>query len=58
MCIQNPGSGWALLPPGFALVSLTHDFLFSGNERSRSLSFSLDKPADEDDAYDFNTDYV
>ncbi|NXB94384.1 GNL3 protein, partial [Vidua chalybeata] len=44
--------------PGFALVSLTHDFLFSGNERSRSLSFSLDKPADEDDAYDFNTDYV
>ncbi|NWX54053.1 GNL3 protein, partial [Promerops cafer] len=43
---------------GFALVSLTHDFLFSGNERSRSLSFSLDKPADEDDAYDFNTDYV
>ncbi|NXQ27112.1 GNL3 protein, partial [Alaudala cheleensis] len=29
-----------------------------GNERSRSLSFSLDKPADEDDAYDFNTDYV
>ncbi|NXI06289.1 GNL3 protein, partial [Pachycephala philippinensis] len=41
-----------------ALVSLTHDFLFSGNERSRSLSFSLDKPADEDDAYDFNTDYV
>ncbi|NXQ57972.1 GNL3 protein, partial [Anthoscopus minutus] len=30
----------------------------SGNERSRSLSFSLDKPADEDDAYDFNTDYV
>ncbi|NXC98080.1 GNL3 protein, partial [Certhia familiaris] len=45
--------------PGFALVSLTHDFLFSGNEdRSRSLSFSSDKPADEDDAYDFNTDYV
>ncbi|NXP59474.1 GNL3 protein, partial [Chloropsis cyanopogon] len=42
----------------FALISLTHDFLFSGNERSRSLSFSLDKPADEDDAYDFNTDYV
>ncbi|NWV81247.1 GNL3 protein, partial [Dasyornis broadbenti] len=30
----------------------------AGNERSRSLSFSLDKPADEDDAYDFNTDYV
>ncbi|NWV58557.1 GNL3 protein, partial [Malurus elegans] len=29
-----------------------------GNEHSRSLSFSLDKPADEDDAYDFNTDYV
>ncbi|NXX71345.1 GNL3 protein, partial [Spizella passerina] len=43
---------------GFALVSLTHVCLFSGNERSRSLSFSLDKPADEDDAYDFNTDYV
>ncbi|NXK58995.1 GNL3 protein, partial [Sylvietta virens] len=43
---------------GFALVSLTRDFLFSGNERSRSLSFSLDKPADEDDAYDFNTDYM
>ncbi|NXU10986.1 GNL3 protein, partial [Pardalotus punctatus] len=41
-----------------ALVSLTQDFLFSGNEHSRSLSFSLDKPADEDDAYDFNTDYV
>ncbi|NWH33571.1 GNL3 protein, partial [Chloropsis hardwickii] len=49
---------WALVPPGFAPVSLTQDFLFSGNERSRSLSFSLDKPADEDDAYDFNTDYV
>ncbi|NXQ14001.1 GNL3 protein, partial [Peucedramus taeniatus] len=30
----------------------------AGNERSRSLSFSLDKPADEDDAYDFNTDYM
>ncbi|NXS80120.1 GNL3 protein, partial [Erpornis zantholeuca] len=30
----------------------------AGNERSRLLSFSLDKPADEDDAYDFNTDYV
>ncbi|NWS79999.1 GNL3 protein, partial [Toxostoma redivivum] len=30
----------------------------AGNERSRSLSFSLDKPVDEDDAYDFNTDYV
>ncbi|NXC70232.1 GNL3 protein, partial [Anhinga anhinga] len=38
-----------------ALVSLTHDFLFS---ESNSLSFSLDKTADEDDAYDFNTDYV
>ncbi|NWZ01788.1 GNL3 protein, partial [Loxia curvirostra] len=50
--------GWALVPPGFALVLLTHDFLFSGSERSRSLSFSVDKPADEDDAYDFNTDYV
>ncbi|NXO67357.1 GNL3 protein, partial [Phainopepla nitens] len=43
---------------GSALLSVTHDFLFSGNERSRSVSFSLDKPADEDDAYDFNTDYV
>ncbi|NXD25431.1 GNL3 protein, partial [Spelaeornis formosus] len=43
---------------GSALVSLTRDFLFSGNERPRSLSFSLDKPADEEDAYDFNTDYV
>uniref|UniRef100_A0A8C0VRW2 Guanine nucleotide-binding protein-like 3 n=1 Tax=Cyanistes caeruleus TaxID=156563 RepID=A0A8C0VRW2_CYACU len=50
--------GWALVPPGFALVSLTHDCLFTENERSRSLSFSLDKPVDEDDAYDFNTDYV
>ncbi|XP_009980414.1 PREDICTED: guanine nucleotide-binding protein-like 3, partial [Tauraco erythrolophus] len=27
-------------------------------EHSNSLSFSLDKTADEDDAYDFNTDYV
>ncbi|NXG19917.1 GNL3 protein, partial [Grallaria varia] len=27
-------------------------------EPSTSLSFSLDKPAEEDDAYDFNTDYV
>ncbi|NXC23467.1 GNL3 protein, partial [Campylorhamphus procurvoides] len=27
-------------------------------EHSTSLSFSLDKPAEEDDAYDFNTDYV
>ncbi|NXK10820.1 GNL3 protein, partial [Herpetotheres cachinnans] len=41
-----------------ALVSLTHDFLFSESEHSHSLSFSLDKTADEDDAYDFNTDYV
>ncbi|NXJ97664.1 GNL3 protein, partial [Corythaixoides concolor] len=41
-----------------ALASLTHDFLFSESERSNSLSFSLDKTADEDDAYDFNTDYV
>ncbi|NXO23289.1 GNL3 protein, partial [Cisticola juncidis] len=30
----------------------------AGNERSRSLSISLDKPAEDDDAYDFNTDYV
>ncbi|KFO04559.1 Guanine nucleotide-binding protein-like 3, partial [Balearica regulorum gibbericeps] len=28
------------------------------NEHSNALSFSLDKTADEDDAYDFNTDYV
>ncbi|XP_040446114.1 guanine nucleotide-binding protein-like 3 [Falco naumanni] len=28
------------------------------SEHSHSLSFSLDKTADEDDAYDFNTDYV
>ncbi|NXD82377.1 GNL3 protein, partial [Halcyon senegalensis] len=28
------------------------------NKHSNSLSFSLDKTADEDDAYDFNTDYV
>ncbi|NWI88637.1 GNL3 protein, partial [Pitta sordida] len=28
------------------------------SERSTSLSFNLDKPAEEDDAYDFNTDYV
>ncbi|NXW15674.1 GNL3 protein, partial [Circaetus pectoralis] len=41
-----------------ALVSLTHDFLFSESEHSNSLSVSLDKTADEDDAYDFNTDYV
>ncbi|NXT50972.1 GNL3 protein, partial [Pluvianellus socialis] len=41
-----------------ALVSLTHDFLFSESEHSTSLSLSLDKTADEDDAYDFNTDYV
>ncbi|NWH27423.1 GNL3 protein, partial [Grus americana] len=42
-----------------ALVSLTHDFFFfSENEHSNALSFSLDKTADEDDAYDFNTDYV
>ncbi|NXE22901.1 GNL3 protein, partial [Ardeotis kori] len=41
-----------------ALVSLTHAFLFSESELSNSLSFSLDKTADEDDAYDFNTDYV
>ncbi|NXG03028.1 GNL3 protein, partial [Sakesphorus luctuosus] len=27
-------------------------------EHSTLLSFSLDKPAEEDDAYDFNTDYV
>ncbi|NXT44312.1 GNL3 protein, partial [Pelecanoides urinatrix] len=40
------------------LVSLTHDFLFSESKHSNSLSFSLDKTADEDDAYDFNTDYV
>ncbi|NXX24788.1 GNL3 protein, partial [Nicator chloris] len=56
--VKEVNEGWALVPPRFALLSLTHDSLFSGNERSRSLSFSLDKPADEDDAYDFNTDYV
>ncbi|KFQ48667.1 Guanine nucleotide-binding protein-like 3, partial [Pelecanus crispus] len=28
------------------------------SEHSKSLSFSLDKTAGEDDAYDFNTDYV
>ncbi|NXS06566.1 GNL3 protein, partial [Neodrepanis coruscans] len=28
------------------------------SEHSTSLSFNLDKPAEEDDAYDFNTDYV
>ncbi|XP_074692513.1 guanine nucleotide-binding protein-like 3 [Strix aluco] len=28
------------------------------SEHSNSVSFSLDKTADEDDAYDFNTDYV
>ncbi|NWT26067.1 GNL3 protein, partial [Cardinalis cardinalis] len=42
-------SGLFIVPSHFSL---------SRNERSRSLSFSLDKPADEDDAYDFNTDYV
>ncbi|NXF50266.1 GNL3 protein, partial [Oceanites oceanicus] len=41
-----------------ALVSLTHDFLFLESEHSNSLSFSLDKTTDDDDAYDFNTDYV
>ncbi|NWX45563.1 GNL3 protein, partial [Steatornis caripensis] len=41
-----------------ALVSPTHDFLFSETEHSNSLLLSLDKTADEDDAYDFNTDYV
>ncbi|NXW00488.1 GNL3 protein, partial [Fregetta grallaria] len=41
-----------------ALVSLTHDFLFLESEHSNSLSFSLEKTTDEDDAYDFNTDYV
>ncbi|NXL32178.1 GNL3 protein, partial [Glaucidium brasilianum] len=41
-----------------ALVSLTHYFLISESEHSSSVSFSLDKTADEDDAYDFNTDYV
>ncbi|NXK92290.1 GNL3 protein, partial [Formicarius rufipectus] len=41
-----------------ALVSLIHDFLFSEGEHATSLSFSLDKPGEEDDAYDFNTDYV
>ncbi|NXY70869.1 GNL3 protein, partial [Glareola pratincola] len=30
----------------------------AGSEHSNSLSLSLDKTADEDDAYDFNTDYV
>ncbi|NWW15495.1 GNL3 protein, partial [Falcunculus frontatus] len=32
--------------------------LFQVTWPQQSLSFSLDKPADEDDAYDFNTDYV
>ncbi|NXG37036.1 GNL3 protein, partial [Dromaius novaehollandiae] len=41
-----------------ALVSLTDDFLFSKGTHSNTLPFSLDKMADEDDAYDFNTDYV
>ncbi|KFZ47980.1 Guanine nucleotide-binding protein-like 3, partial [Antrostomus carolinensis] len=30
----------------------------AGSEHSNSLSLSLDRTADEDDAYDFNTDYV
>ncbi|NXP13507.1 GNL3 protein, partial [Thinocorus orbignyianus] len=33
-------------------------FLFSEGECSDSLSLNLDKTADDDDAYDFNTDYV
>ncbi|NXS62401.1 GNL3 protein, partial [Brachypteracias leptosomus] len=33
-------------------------FLFSESKPSNSLSFSVDKTAAEDDAYDFNTDYV
>ncbi|NXJ74546.1 GNL3 protein, partial [Trogon melanurus] len=41
-----------------ALAALTHNFLSSENEHSNSLSVSLDKTAEEDDAYDFNTDYV
>ncbi|NWQ78852.1 GNL3 protein, partial [Columbina picui] len=40
-----------------AVISLTH-FLSLESEHSNSLSLNLDKAADEDDAYDFNTDYV
>ncbi|NXB19717.1 GNL3 protein, partial [Rhagologus leucostigma] len=45
--------------PGKRQTNPTHSKeQMAGKERSRSLSFSLDKPAAEDDAYDFNTDYV
>ncbi|NXU40846.1 GNL3 protein, partial [Drymodes brunneopygia] len=40
----------------FSLIKET--ILFQVTWSQQSLSFSLDKPADEDDAYDFNTDYV
>ncbi|NXC64500.1 GNL3 protein, partial [Aleadryas rufinucha] len=40
----------------FSLIKETS--LFQVTWPQQSLSFSLDKPADEDDAYDFNTDYV
>ncbi|NXN16699.1 GNL3 protein, partial [Indicator maculatus] len=44
--------------PELALVSPAHDFPFSESQRSNPLSLSLDKTAAEEDAYDFNTDYV
>ncbi|XP_071611794.1 guanine nucleotide-binding protein-like 3 [Heliangelus exortis] len=39
-------------------TSLTNSEKQIADEHSTSLSLSLDKTADEDDAYDFNTDYV
>ncbi|NXS17340.1 GNL3 protein, partial [Mystacornis crossleyi] len=40
----------------FSLIKETTQFQVTWPQQS--LSFSLDKPADDDDAYDFNTDYV
>ncbi|XP_009697207.1 PREDICTED: guanine nucleotide-binding protein-like 3, partial [Cariama cristata] len=43
---------------GFIRLLLSVEILAPKSEHSNLLSFSLDKTADEDDAYDFNTDYV
>lgn len=41
-----------------AFISLTNHSFFSETGLANSLLSSLDKAAGEDDAYDFNTDYV
>ncbi|NXJ64729.1 GNL3 protein, partial [Rostratula benghalensis] len=58
VCTKNPGLRDGLYYPGTGIGFTNTSFLFSESECSDSLSLNLDKRADDDDAYDFNTDYV